>query len=248
MRPYWFMLSVADLSIVQLFAVAAIYVTHRTEGLSSLASCKSPQRRELWAVIIVYEFSAVLAVTFDAVTRFVGSEKDGCSALFAHNQFCYSLIVAVFMVVKFLVPMWTILCVFQPVEGDTRNSEDGTSDSVSSSIRGYHQYRRMFIPTEQGISNTNGIPRLPYVSEFTSLHTGLGDYAFPEVDSVSLSNGLQKKVVINKSTASATATGLSTINEESGNISVVDSPLEGSLNSGYGESDTPRLQYRSHNC
>jgi len=64
------MLSVADLSIVQLFAVAAIYVTHRTEGLSSLASCKSPQRRELWAVIIVYEFSAVLAVTFDAVTRF----------------------------------------------------------------------------------------------------------------------------------------------------------------------------------
>jgi len=106
----------------------------------------------------------------------------------------------------------------------------------------------MFIPTEQGISNTNGIPRLPYVSEFTSLHTGLGDYAFPEVDSDSLSNGLQKKVIINKSTASATATGLSTINEESGNISVVDSPLEGSLNSGYGGSDTPRLQYRSHNC
>jgi len=106
----------------------------------------------------------------------------------------------------------------------------------------------MFIPTEQGIANTNGIPRLPYVSEFTSLHTGLGDYAFPEIDSDALSNGLQKKVVINKSTVNATATGLSTINEESGNISVVDSPLEGSLNSGYGGSDTPRLQYRSHNC
>jgi len=68
--PYWFMLSVADLSIVQLFAVAAIYVTHRTEGISSLASCKSSQRRELWSVIIVYEFSALLAVAFDAVTRF----------------------------------------------------------------------------------------------------------------------------------------------------------------------------------
>jgi len=64
------MLSVADLSIVQLFAVAAIYVTHRTEGLSSLASCKSSQRRELWSVIIVYEFSALLAVAFDAFTRF----------------------------------------------------------------------------------------------------------------------------------------------------------------------------------
>lgn len=106
----------------------------------------------------------------------------------------------------------------------------------------------MFIPTEQSIANTNGILRLPYVSEFTSLHTGLGDYTFPVVESDSLSNGLQKKVVINKSTANATVTGLSTINEESGNISVVDSPLEGSLNSGYGGSDTPRLQYRSHNC
>jgi len=68
--PYWFMLSVADLSIVQSFALAAVYVTHRTEGLSSLASCKSSQRRELWSVIIVYEFSAFLAVAFDAVTRF----------------------------------------------------------------------------------------------------------------------------------------------------------------------------------
>jgi hypothetical protein len=27
------------------------------------------------------------------------------------------------MVAKFLVPTWTILWVFQPVEGDTRNSE-----------------------------------------------------------------------------------------------------------------------------
>jgi hypothetical protein len=53
----------------------------------------------------------------------VGSEKDGCSALFAHTQFFYSIIIAVFMVSKFLVPTWTVLCVFQPVEGDTRNSE-----------------------------------------------------------------------------------------------------------------------------
>ena len=68
--PYWFMLSVADLSIVQLFAVAAVYVTYRSEGVSSLASIKSSQRRDLWSVTIVYECSALLAVAFDAVTRF----------------------------------------------------------------------------------------------------------------------------------------------------------------------------------
>jgi hypothetical protein len=64
------MLSIADFAVVQLFTVAAIYVTHRTEGISSLASFKSPQRRDLWSVIIVYEFSALVAVAFDAVARF----------------------------------------------------------------------------------------------------------------------------------------------------------------------------------
>jgi hypothetical protein len=64
------MLSIADFAIVQLFTVAAVYVTHRTEGISSLASFKSPQRRDLWSVIIVYEFSALVAVAFDAVARF----------------------------------------------------------------------------------------------------------------------------------------------------------------------------------
>jgi hypothetical protein len=64
------MLSVADFSIVQLFTMAVIYVTYRTEGISSLASLKSSQRRDLWSIIIVYEFSALLSVAFDAVTRF----------------------------------------------------------------------------------------------------------------------------------------------------------------------------------
>jgi hypothetical protein len=107
----------------------------------------------------------------------------------------------------------------------------------------------MFIPSEQGIANINGIPRLPYVSEFTSLHTGYGDNAFPEVSSDSPASCAPKnKVVINKSNGSVTATGLSTISEESGNVSVVDSPLEGSLKSGYGGNETPRLQYRNYNC
>jgi hypothetical protein len=107
----------------------------------------------------------------------------------------------------------------------------------------------MFIPTEQDVSNTNGIPRLPYVSEFTSLHTGFGDYAFPEIDPYSpLSNGPQKKVIMNKSVGNVTATGLSTISEESGNISVVDSPLDGCLKVGCGDNETPRLQYCNHNC
>jgi hypothetical protein len=108
----------------------------------------------------------------------------------------------------------------------------------------------MFIPSEQDIANISGIPRLPYVSEFTSLHSGYGDHAFREMgpDSPTPDGPKKKKVVINKSNGSVTATGLSTISEESGNVSVVDSPLEGSLKSGCGGNETPRLQYRNYNC
>lgn len=95
----------------------------------------------------------------------------------------------------------------------------------------------------------DGIPRLPYVSEFTSLHTESGDYAFPEIGPDSpLSDGPQKNVIMNKSMGSVTAAGLSTISEESGNISVVDNPLDDHLKVGYGDNETPRLQYHNHNC
>nr|CAD7398084.1 unnamed protein product [Timema poppensis] len=123
MRPYWLMLSSADFVIVQMFVITAIYVTHRTDGISSLASFKSSQKRDLWTIVIVYEFSAVLGISYDVIMKFVGNEMLGCSAMFGHTQLFYSTVIAVFMMAKFLVPLWTILCVFQPIEGDTRNSE-----------------------------------------------------------------------------------------------------------------------------
>nr|CAD7267944.1 unnamed protein product [Timema shepardi] len=70
MRPYWLMLSSADFVIVQMFVITAIYVTHRTDGISSLASFKSSQKRDLWTIVIVYEFSAVLGISYDVIMKF----------------------------------------------------------------------------------------------------------------------------------------------------------------------------------
>ncbi|XP_063232529.1 uncharacterized protein LOC134536652 [Bacillus rossius redtenbacheri] len=213
MRPYWLMLSSADLVLVQLFVVMALYMTHRSEGLSSLASFKSTQKRDLWSVVVVYEVSAVLAVTLDAIMRFVGSEVSGCSGLFGHTQVLYSTVMAVFAMAKFLLPTWVLLCVFQPVEGDAHNSEvalasryslDCQTDTGCSSIRGYHQYRRMFVPEQSGV--------LPALQD---------EYPFPE---------LQKQ-----QPAGLPVAGLSTINEESGSLSVLESPVSGSLRSDAGE-------------
>ncbi|XP_047003473.1 uncharacterized protein LOC124621980 [Schistocerca americana] len=207
MRPYYVMLSSADLLMVQLFVGVALYVTRRADGISSLASFKGTQKRDLWSIIVVYEFSALLTVTHDAVMRFVGTEAEGCSALFAHRQIFYSMVASLLMLVKFLVPTWTLLCVFQPVEGDTHNSEvalasryntaDGTSEP------GFHQYQRMTSPLSPHL--------LPFVSDFTSL--GNGEQPHTVVASLG-----HKKLPPKDRKA------LSTISEESYPASALDSP------------------------
>lgn len=155
LKPYWLMLSAADFVAVQCFACAAIFITHKTNGLTTLASFRSAQRRDLMTVVIAYELSALFSVAFDALIRFVGAEETGCSGVFGHSQFFYSATELIFNFGKYLLPVWAILVVFQPVEDNSRNSEiaisggyslDGTPTSARSSIRGFHQYHRMCVP------------------------------------------------------------------------------------------------------
>lgn len=261
MRPYWLMLSSADFVIVQVFIASAIYIHHRIEGISTLACFKSSEKRDLWSVVIVYDISAIITVVFDAVMRFVGSEEDGCSALFGHTQVFYSTVLSVFVIAKFLLPVWTVLYMLHPTEGDTHISEvalasrysmDGSSDPVSS-IRGYHQYRRMFLPPGESDlppSMPNGDPvlRLPFVSDFSSLSGSFGEYPYPSEMSPApgppASAPPAPPPAIHKKGGTGMlmlppTTGLSTICEET------DSTREGSLRSERGvilcgSGDTPR--------
>lgn len=57
------MLSVADFISVQLFSTAALYILHRSGGV------QRSEYRDLWSVILVYEVSAVLSLTFDIVMK-----------------------------------------------------------------------------------------------------------------------------------------------------------------------------------
>ncbi|XP_067000735.2 uncharacterized protein [Anabrus simplex] len=242
MRPYWLMLSSADFAIVQIFIMTAVYISHRIEGISSLICFKNTQKRDLWSVIIVYEISAVVTVAFDVVMRFVGSEEAGCSALFAHTQLFYSTTISIFLIAKFLVPIWTLLYMLQPIEGNTHISEvalasrynnmDGNSD-VPNSIRGYHHYHRMFMPGAHCDPGGDSILRLPFVSDFASLHPVYGEYPpYPEIGlNVPAPPLEQKKPALG-------VTGLSTISEESGNALVLDSPMEESPRCDSSHSDT----------
>lgn len=68
--PYWLMLSLGDFLMVQLFVAVSVYVMQHTNGISSLACFKDSYKRDLWSIIIVYEVSSFVTVTFDAVMRY----------------------------------------------------------------------------------------------------------------------------------------------------------------------------------
>lgn len=153
--PYWLMLSVADFLSVQLFSTAALYILHRS------CDVERSQYRDLWSIILVYQVSAVLSLTFDIVMKFgefwhcytkcflkyvcnssfhpdfyfplspVGSTDSGCSGVFGHTQLFYSIIISIFGLAKFLVPLWTLLCVLQPFEDRSRASEVALATSYN---------------------------------------------------------------------------------------------------------------------
>lgn len=61
----------------------------------------------------------------------VGSTDSGCSGVFGHTQLLYSIIISIFGLAKFLVPLWTLLCVFQPLEDRSRASEVALATSYN---------------------------------------------------------------------------------------------------------------------
>ncbi|XP_034249839.1 uncharacterized protein LOC117650488 [Thrips palmi] len=230
-RPYWLMLSVADFISVQLFSTAALYILHRSGGV------QRSEYRDLWSVILVYEVSAVLSLTFDIVMKLVGSTDTGCSGVFGHTQLFYSIIISIFGLAKFLVPLWTLLCVLQPYEDRSRASEvalatsynmDGTSPPVYPGMASFHQYEQMRLP------NPLGLPHLH------SQQVGFIDMAFPDTDSsvnssptnspaqlklCGTSSPAQHKLPAFSTPSTAVpAFGLSTISEESGGVEVTPSP------------------------
>lgn len=63
------MLSVADFMAVQLFSTAALFILHRSGGV------QRAQYRDLWSIILVYQVSAILSLTFDIVMKLGWSQN-----------------------------------------------------------------------------------------------------------------------------------------------------------------------------
>ncbi|XP_034951959.1 uncharacterized protein [Chelonus insularis] len=182
LRPYWLMLSSADFIAVQVFAIVALYLTHNNKH-SAISTLMLPtmnsQTRDLWLVTAVYEVSAVVSVVFDAVMSFMGREVTGCSGIYNHVQIYYSSIIFLVMVVKYFLPTWTLLCVFQPSRVKSRPSEVALTSHYSMDGACYNQYRRMFFARNPDGHTPVPYPSIPYPTE-SPLYGSLGDFSYTD--------------------------------------------------------------------
>ncbi|XP_078582826.1 uncharacterized protein LOC144865746 isoform X2 [Branchiostoma floridae x Branchiostoma japonicum] len=139
-EPEWILLSSMEFVLVQLFLVSGIYITKKLNKISTQAETRREQKRDLWGLIGVFELSATVTLVYDINMLIWSDEDNGCSGVFLHTQWFYSLIYALLELLKFMLPIWTMLCVFHPVEAastdfDSSWAEDGTYTSVFSPQR-----------------------------------------------------------------------------------------------------------------
>ncbi|XP_054720283.1 uncharacterized protein LOC129229928 [Uloborus diversus] len=160
--PHWILLSFAEFLGIQLYVVAGIYITKKINSISALDSFKREQKKDLWSVIFTYEFSSVTSVAYYATLLSLGNIEDGCSGIFDHAQEIYSPVYALFMVIKYLLPIWVMLRVFYPTRGCLSSEDerllgwsgDGSVTSVFSPGTRYQEpYKQMRHPVENVRNN-----------------------------------------------------------------------------------------------
>lgn len=155
LEPYWLMMSAAEFLFVQLFMTAGVYITQKINAVSSMDSFKREQKRDLWSVIVAYEFSALVALSYDTTIQIMGDQDSGCSGIYGHTQSIYSPVFAFLMVIKYLLPIWVMILVFHPVRGWSSDDDDrllgisgdgSTTSTFNSSSRGHLIYQQLRFP------------------------------------------------------------------------------------------------------
>lgn len=159
LAPHWLLLSVAETLGIQLYVVAGIYITKKINSISALDSFKWEQKKDLWSVIITYEFSSLISLIYYATLQVLGSFEIGCSGVFDHMQEIYSPVYATFMVIKYLLPIWVMFLIFYPTRGCVSSEDEGllgwscsgsTTSVFSHSIRYQDTYSQLTLPVENG--------------------------------------------------------------------------------------------------
>ena len=71
----------------------------------------------------------------------VGREEHGCSGIYDHVQLYYSSATVVITILKFFVPTWTLLCIFQPSRVKSRPSEVALTSHYNTVRDSFKRYK-----------------------------------------------------------------------------------------------------------
>ncbi len=123
------MMSAAECFLTQLFLLAGILITKKMNEVTTLESARRQQKRNLWSIIVAFELSSLTTMLFDSIMLGLNAVNDSCEDIYNRNQVVYSIIYLLLMIFKIVVPIVTLLAVFDPV---SRLNDTGQEDLFHS--------------------------------------------------------------------------------------------------------------------
>ncbi|XP_078000077.1 uncharacterized protein LOC144452795 [Glandiceps talaboti] len=159
LQPYWLLLSTVEFVLVQAFLLAGIFITFKLNTVSTLDSSRKALKTDLWGLIIVFELSALVTLLYDLVIKALGTESDGCSAIFLDMQSIYTAVYAFVNIFKLMLPIWAMLCVFHaPDKSNETVLPDVLTDPINATFSSVFRptpprgYSRLSYPDLQSAS------------------------------------------------------------------------------------------------
>ncbi|XP_033629300.1 uncharacterized protein LOC117291594 [Asterias rubens] len=179
--PYWIMMSAAECFLTQLFLLAGILITKKMNEVTTMESARRQQKRNLWSIIVAFELSSLTTMLFDSVMLGLNAVNDSCGDIYNRNQVVYSCIYFLLMIFKIVVPIVTLLAVFDPVSrlNDTGQEDFFHSDTHYGAFQDRsNSYRRLYPPgsEDHGVwippseyasptRRTQSFPKMPIITE-----------------------------------------------------------------------------------
>ena len=135
----WVQLSISEVVLGIIFIVTGSYITKKNCSLQTDVENKRDVRINIWSVVLSFEFSAIVSMTYDIIMLSGIGEENKCRGIFVHNKAAFTAMHLFVKISKWLLPIWAMVAIFKPeyfVFADEEDEEDEVPPIVRRSIGG----------------------------------------------------------------------------------------------------------------
>uniref|UniRef100_A0A0N5ALE2 DUF1084 domain-containing protein n=1 Tax=Syphacia muris TaxID=451379 RepID=A0A0N5ALE2_9BILA len=112
--PYWIWLSGGNVLTVQMIVLSFAIIIRRLNSISSGEGVFRHHKQQFFSLLWAFETSTLVDLGYH-ITLYLLAGQEGCSSVFRHNQIRYTIVKVPYELISFLLPIWIILLVFQPL-------------------------------------------------------------------------------------------------------------------------------------